>query len=545
MASRTGRSTSGDWPQGRPLYVTPPPTDVEGAWFDEAAVERVLAVFRALRHTKGRWAKARFELDPWQIEWWVRPVFGWKHPDGTRIVRRAWFEVPRKNGKSTAAAAFALVLLSADGEEGAEVYSAAASLSQAEIVFNEAKKMARAAPVLRGRLQVLKDVLVYPRTGGVYRALSRMADAAHGLNVSGAVVDEVHVHKGRDLIDAIETGTGARSQPLVLFITTAGDGDQGTIYAELHGYVQRLAEGVIADPTTYGAIWAAAEADDPFAEATWRKANPGLGLTISVDYLRKEAERARSTPAYFGSFCRLHLNRQVGAASRYLPLEQWDATENAALMDLDELEGQACYAGLDLSSTTDMTALALVFPRADGRKTVVPYYWMPEESLRERQRRDRVPYATWERMGHLVATPGNVVDYEAVKAKLRELAGRFTIRELAYDPWNATQLVLELQDEGFTCIPLRQGYASLSAPTKDLLAHVLAGRWHHGGNPVLRWNAANLVVVTDPAGNVKPNKARSTGRIDGLAAAINALDRAARYDAPKRSIYETRGLSAV
>jgi phage terminase large subunit-like protein len=490
----------------------------------------VLRALRGLRHTKGKWAGVALDPDEWQIEWLIKPLFGWKHPDGTRVIRTAWIEIPRKNGKSTIASGFAIVLLAADGEQGAEVYSAAGSKEQARIVFEEAKKMAQASPALRRRVRTYKDAIVYSPTGGAYKVLSSAAEVAHGLNVSGGVVDEVHTFKSRNLVDAIETGTGAREQPLIIFITTADEGDEQSIYAEKHNYAIKVAEGVVQDPTFYAAIWAAEEKDDPFVEATWRKANPGLGTTVKLEYLRKEAERARTTPTYFATFMRLHLNRRVHGATRFIPLAKWDQRANVQLIREGEFEGKPCYAGMDLSSTTDLTALVLLFPRDDGRKTVLPFFWMPKNNLAERQRQDRVPYETWERMGLLTATEGDVVDYQAVRLKLNELGKRHEIREVAYDPWNATQLSLELQDDGFTCIPMRQGFASLSAPTKDLLAHILAGRWHHGGNPILRWMAANLVVVTDAAGNVKPNKAKSTGRIDGLAAAINALDRAARNE---------------
>lgn len=519
-----------------PLYVTPPP---KGAHFDADSVERVCAALRALRHTKGRWAGSPLELEPWQLEYIIKPIFGWRRDGGTRAVRTAWVEVPRKNGKSTLAAGLALILLCADGEAGAEVYSAAAGTDQARIVFDEARRMVQRSPRLRKKLRVTARAIHAAASGSQYRVLSRVAETAHGLNVHGAVVDEIHVHRSRDLIDAIETGTGARQQPLVLFLTTADEGATGSIYAEKHEYVRKVASGTVEDPTFYGAVWAAEDDDDPFSEDTWYKANPNLGVSVSLDYLKQEAARAKEVPSYFPTFCRLLLNRRMRSDSVWLPISDWDACAGAVTVE----RGALCYGGLDLASTTDIAAFVLAFPTDDGVK-VMPHFWIPGDNLTERIRTDKVPYDVWASAGLLEATPGNVIDYSAIRRKIKALAEQYRISEIAYDRWGATQLVQELQDDGATVVPIGQGYASMSAPTKELIRRVKGRELAHGGNPVLRYMAANLTTVADAAGNLKPARDKSTARIDGMVALIMAMDRLMRH-ADTRSVYEERGMLAL
>lgn len=525
-----------------PLVQTPDPSSVPGAWFDQAAVDRVVAALRGLRHTKGRWAGRPVELEDWQLEHIVAPIFGWKGADGFRIVRTAWIELPRKNGKSTISSGLALVLLAADGEMGAEVYAAAASKDQAKIVHEAAKQMARRAPQLRGKLKALADVITVPGTGGLFRALSKIADAAHGLNVSGAVIDEVHVHKNRDLIDAIETGTGAREQPLVIFITTADEGEEHSIYAEKHTYTRQVAAGVVADPSHFGVIWAADPDDDPFDPATWRKANPGLGVTVSEEYLAKEAQKAKASPAYKPVFCRLHLNVRARALSRFVDLGRWDA--GAGMVDpLRDFKGRVAYGGLDLSSTTDFTAAALLAPQDAGGWLVHPMFWIPEDRLGYLEDRTGVPLSRWAAEGLLKVTEGNVVDYGQVRQDFADEVALLgcKVAEIAYDPWNATETVLEMAKSGYVMVPTRQGYATLSPACKELDRLIQGSTPQrslllHGGHPVLRWNADCLEVRQDPSGNLKPEKPdtrKATKRIDGMAALINALTRAMLRNEPQ------------
>lgn len=525
-ALRPSVTTKG-WDRCPPLVVTPRPTRaVEGAWFDVAAVVRVVRAFTSLRHTKGRWGGRPFVPDPWEIVWVLAPIFGWKHPDGSRIIRTAWIEVPKKNGKSTLASGLGLVLLAADGEYGAEVYAAATAREQARIVYDEAGRMARRSPALRARLQVLSSVIRAPRTGGIFRALSRIADIAHGINVSGAIVDEVHAHKTGALIDAIEQGTAARRQPLVIFITTADEGDEGSIYAEKHNYVRKIAGRIIRDPTTYGVIWAAEEDADPFDPKVWARANPGLGVSVAEAYLRKEAEKARVTPRYLPVFLRMHLNRRARPASRFFRLADWDAT--AGIVDEQALRGREAYGGLDLSSTQDLTALLLLFPPEDpeGDFEALAQFWLPADDLQGRVERDQVPYDRWAQEGFLTLTEGNVVDYAPVREAIVAAAKRYRLRRLSYDRMFAGELITEVSQH-VEVAPVSQTFLGLSPATKELERLVLQGRFRHGGHPVLRFCADCVEVVRDQQDNIKPTKPdrqKTSKRIDGISAAVMALD---------------------
>lgn len=498
---------------------------------------------RSLKHIKGRWAGQPFELLPWQ-EKIVRDVFGTIRPDGYRQYRTVWIEVPRKAGKSSLAAAIALLLLF-EGEPGAEVYSAAADRDQAAIVFDTAKQMLLSNPALAKEAEIYKRSIVVPRLGATYRVLSADVPTKHGLNAHGIVFDEVHAQPNRDLWDVLTTSTGARRQPLVVALTTAGY-DQQSIAYELHEYALSIINGTIKDDSWYPVIYAADRDDDWTDPEVWRKANPSLGYTVQEEYYEQEARRAKNSPAYQNTFRRLLLNQWTTQDSRWLDLAAWD--ETAGLVVEEKLEGRPCFVGLDLSTTTDMTAMVLLFPPEadDDPYVVLPRFFLPEDDLYERERRDKANYVVWAREGLLTLTPGAVIDYGAVRQQLLRDAKRFKVLEVAYDPWNATQLAGQLTDDGFVMVQVRQGFASLSAPTKELMRLVLAKKLVHGGHPVLRWQADGMAVVQDPAGNIKPAKDKSSRRIDGMVALIMALDRAMRHrDAPRKSVYSTRGISVI
>lgn len=514
-------------------------------WFDDQAADRVIQFFeRFLRHTKGRWAGSRFELMEWQKEDIIRPLFGWKRKDGTRRYRTAYIEIPRKNGKSTLSAGIGLYLLSADNEPGAEVYSAAADRDQAAIVFDQAKAMIQGSPALDKRAEVFKRSIVIPKTASSYKVLSADAHTKHGLNAHGVIFDELHAQPNRDLWDVLTTSTGAREQPLVVAITTAGF-DRNSICWEQHEYARKILDRVIEDPSFFAYIAAADETDDWTDPGTWKKANPGLGQTVKLDYLEQECKRAQESPAYQNTFRRLHLNQWTQQETRYIPMDAWDAS--AGIVVPEKLKDRECYGGLDLASTTDIAALTLVFPPLDEGEPfeVLPFFWIPQENMRERVKRDRVPYDAWERQGMVEATPGNVIDYSAIRKKIEQLHTIYNIKEIAFDRWGATQLSQDLDGAGFTVVPFGQGFASMSAPTKELLNLVISKRLRHGGNPVLRWMADNMVVRQDSAGNVKPDKGKSTEKIDGMVALVMALDRSVRHEQQKKSVYETRGLISL
>lgn len=513
-----------------------------GYWFDERAARGAVNFFeKLLVHVKGEWAGQPFELQDWQREKIVEPLFGWKREDGTRRYRTAYIEVPRKNGKSTLAAGLALYLLFADGEFGAEVYSAAADKDQAAIVYELAKQMVEATPMLAKRAEVFKRSMMVQEANASYRVLSADAYTKHGLNAHGVVIDELHAQPTRDLVDVLVTSTGARRQPLVVMITTAGF-DRESVCWEYHEYARQVVEGIIEDDSFFGFIAAADKDDDWLDESIWEKANPGYGVTVKPDYLRQEARRAEQTPAYQNTFRRLHLNQWTQQETRWLDVERWDACGDP--LDLNLLKDAVCFGGLDLASNSDLAAFVLDFPSEAGedeRHVWLPFFFMPEEGIIEKGRQDRVAYDAWVRDGLIVATPGNVIDYAFIVAKIEELGEIYDIREIAFDRWGAFQVSQQLEGAGFTMVGFGQGFASMSGPTKDLLRLVLDGRLRHGGNPVLRWMADNLVVQSDAAGNVKPTKAKSRNKIDGMVAGVMALDRAVRHGGAA-SVYEGRGL---
>lgn len=512
-------------------------------WFDERAAMVAERFFdRMLVHIEGPLAGKPFVLEPWQRAI-VRELFGRK-VGNRRQYRKLYLEVPRGNGKSTFAAGLALYLLVVDGEQSAKIYSAASDREQASIVYETAEKMVKASPFLSSWIKPYRNrTMIYEATGSKYIVLSSDAYTKHGLNPHGIVFDELHAQPNRELYDVLNTSMGKRSQPLMIMITTAGY-DRNSICFQQHEYARQVAAGIIDDPTFYPVIYAAPEDADWTCPATWRMANPNYGVSVHEEFLRQECEVAKAIPAYQNTFRRLYLNQWIQQESRWIDMQAWDKCATA----LPDLSKRVCYGGLDLASTTDIAALVLAFPpNAEGELFyLLPFFWIPEERMIERERRDRVPYSTWVRQGLVTATPGNVIDYAYIRQQINELAEVYELREVAFDPWNATQLSVQLQDDGINMIEMRQGFASLSGPSKEFLRLVLAGLLAHGGNPVLRWMADNVVARQDPAGNVKPDKSKSMNRIDGIVASVMAIGRAMLAN-PKaeRSIYEDRGMMLI
>ena len=491
-----------------------------------------------LTHTKGEWAGQPLRFAPWQRNEVILPLFGEKRADGTRRYRRVYVEVARKNGKSTMAAAIALLLLFADGELGAEVYSVAADRFQAGIVFGVARRMVETNPWLSSNCLIYRRAIYVPSTDSVYQVLSADVKTKHGLNASGVIFDELHTQPNRDLWDVLTTSTAARRQPVTLAITTAGY-DRHSVCYEQHAYAQQVAAGIIPDKEFLPVIHAADPKQDWTKPAAWAKANPNLGTTPKIEYIKKECKRAQQLPGFENTFKRLHLNIWTEQDVRWMKMEKWDACDGA--IKESELLGQRCYAGIDLASTTDICALVLLFPLPDGRFATRCNFWIPRENIKERVARDHVPYDVWLREGWIEATEGNVVDYDAIRARVNELGKRYNILEIPIDRWNSTSLQTDLAGDGFSVVQFGQGFASMSAPTKELEKLVLSERILHGGNPVLRWMASNVAVKTDPAGNQKPDKGKSTEKIDGIVALIMAVGRAISQ-AQGGSVYEERGI---
>jgi phage terminase large subunit-like protein len=515
---------------------------LEGCRFEIRAAERVRTFFdKFLRHSKGQWAGQRFQLLDWQWREIVAPLFGWKRADGTRRYRRGYFEVPKKNGKSTLFSGLSLYLLAGDGEPGAEVYSAAVDRDQASIVFNESANMVEVSPQLSSRLNVVRSTkrIVMPRTRSFYKALSADVPAKEGLNAHAVLIDELHAQKTRQMWDTLRYAGASRRQPLHLSVSTAGF-DRHSICWEQHDYAQKVLDGTIQD-SSFLAFIAAADAEDDWTEPeVWRRANPSFGITLNALQFAEDCREAQESPAKENSFRRYRLNQWTEQEVRWLSMEKWDACGTS----LADLQGRECYAGLDLSSTTDITALVLIFP-AEARFDVLPLFWVPEEGARQRERRDRVPYLQWIRQGYIEATPGEVIDYDRIRHKVNELGRQYHIREIAIDRWNATQLATQLEGDGFEIVAFGQGYASMNWPCKKLEELVLGGKIAHGGNPVLRWMAGNVSIEKDAADNWKPSKKKSIERIDGIVALIMAVDRASTQPLPEKSVYDERGVLYV
>jgi phage terminase large subunit-like protein len=488
---------------------------------------RKIKLINQLKHVKGPFAGQTFNLRPWQKAI-IRRLFE-LDPYGRRKHRLALLMLPRKNGKSALGAALAIDGLLFDHEAGAEVISAAADREQASLIFNMAVAMIRADAELEAMCEIVESQkrIVHRPSGSVYRAISAEAYSKHGANVSRCIYDELHAAPSRDLFDVLMTSMGGRAQPLMIAISTAGY-DRHSVLFELYSHAKKVLDDPALDPSFLPIVYEAAPDDDWTDEQIWTKANPALGDFRSLEEMRMAAARAKEIPAQEQAFRRLYLNQWTESGERWISLEAWDrcrvGVERAALA------GRRCFVGLDLSTTTDLSAAVAVFPDGDGFD-VLAQFFLPEEAIRRRVVRDRVPYDVWTREGHITAIPGAVVDYERVRALLKEWDAAFDLRVIAYDPWNATDLVNRLEKEdGLNCFKVRQGFASLTAPSKSLETAVLSRKLRHTGDPVLRWNVGNVVAETDQAGNVRPSKKLSTERIDGAVALIMAIDAMERND---------------
>lgn len=516
----------------------------ETSHYDKSLADYAVLFIEQLCHTKGTWAGKPFELIDWQ-ERIIRDIFGILKPNGYRQFNTAYIEIPKKQGKSELAAAVALLLTCGDGEERAEVYGCAADRNQAKIVYDVAVDMVRLCPALDRRVKILESQkkLIYLPTNSTYQVLSADVANKHGFNTSGVIFDELHTQPNRKLYDVMTKGSGdARTQPLYFLITTAGT-DTNSICYEVHQKALDIIEGRKIDPTFYPVIYGAAESDDWTDPEVWKKANPSLGITVGIDKVQAACNSAKQNPGEENAFRQLRLNQWVKQAVRWMPMDKWDAC--AFPVDPDDLEGRVCYGGLDLSSTTDITAFVLVFPPRDetDKYIVLPYFWIPEDNVDLRVRRDHVPYDLWEKQGYLETTEGNVIHYGFIEKFIENLGERFNIREIAFDRWGAVQMVQNLEGMGFTVVPFGQGFKDMSPPTKELMKLVLEKRIAHGGHPVLRWMMDNIYIRRDPAGNIKADKEKSTEKIDGAIATIMALDRSIRMGNDNTvSVYDSRGI---
>lgn len=495
-----------------------------GFYFDAKKADRAIRFFSLLKLSQGEWSGMTFTLAPWQqfILWCI---FGWRRiADKLRRFRMVHIEIARKNGKTTFAAGVALRLLLADGEAGAEVYAAATKREQSAIVFNEAKRMIRKSPDLRSEVETGKHAIYIEESGAKFVPLGADYNTLDGLNVHGAIVDELHAHKKSGVLDVLDSGTGSRRQPMIFMITTAGLTRVGIGY-DMHVRAEKVLEGVYSDDTFFTIIYSIDEGDDWQDERCWAKANPNIGVSVKPDDLRRKAVRAHQMAGFQNEFLSKHMNIWTQQATRWLKMDKWKRC--LAPIPDESLRGRRCFGGLDLSRRLDVTALAYLFPpiEADPRWRLKCRFWVPEATALEREQRDKVPYNTWGKQGHLLLTAGDVVDYDAVKAQVAADSQMFDVVEIGYDPYNATQTVLQMQEEGATLVEVSQRIGTLNSPTKEFEKFVVCGDLAHDGNPVMDWMASNVAVVSDANGNIRPCKKRSTECIDGIAAAVTALAR--------------------
>ena len=494
---------------------------------------------KAMKHIKGPLSGKPFELSDWQADV-NRTIFGWKRPDGTRRYRVVFIAVPRKNGKTTWMAGNSNYVLFSDGEGGAECYCAASDKDQASLVFDLSASMIRKQPPLKSVCNIIdsKKRIVYGDS--FLRAIPANEIGSHGFNSHYINGDELHAWPGRQLYDVLHTSTGARSQPLETYITTAGY-DRESICYEVYSYAKQVRDGVISDTSFLPVLYEAEEDDDFTDPEIWKKANPNLGISISYEYIEHECKKAIKSAAYENTFRRLHLNQWTQQESRWLQMTHWDKCESTA----GEIEsGAEVYGGLDLSSNVDVTAW-LIAQRVDTGFRLQGHYFIPEGRMREAEKRDRVPYSKWVEAGWVTATPGDAVDYDYVHRRILKDAERYNFGAVAYDPWNAEPTRIFLENHGLTMIKMIQGMRSLSSPCKELERCVIEGQLDHGGDPVLRWMANNVQVKSDDNGNirpVKPSHAGSAKRIDGIVAAAMSIGAAILQEPKARSIYETPGM---
>lgn len=519
---------------------------VPGAWFDAGLADRVVAAWPTwFRHTEGRWAGKPFHLAPWQAAV-VRLLVGWRNAEGFRLFRRLFLWIGRKNGKTEFLAALTLLFLVCDREMGGQAYAMARNENQARIVFEKAKTMVRLSPAFADRVQPLKKSLFVPELWASLVVLSGKAEGKHGLSASVITGDEMHEWPDGVLHTTLHQSIAARDQPMELYGSTAGF--KGRNYGwNLWEECRSLLDGGLEDPSTLVVVFAADPEDDWTDEAVWRKANPNLGISPKIEYLRAECAKAKDNPRLENDFRRYHLNQWTEQVVRWISLSAWDACApdpEAWRTRAETLRGRRCFGGLDLSSVSDITALVWVFPpESEGERwQLLVRLWVPAETIELRARRDRVPYDLWAKSGAVLRTEGNVVDYGVIERQVVADAETFQVCGLAIDRWNATGTAVRLAEDGCNVVMFGQGFASMSAPSKEWERLVVSRLLDHGGHPALRWMVGNVAIVHDDAGNIKPTKQKSSEKIDGVVGGIMGLGLAIGEEKPAVSYLENSNL---
>lgn len=538
-----------------PLWRTPnPPEEVAGqpVRFNPKAVDRVIKTIECLKHTKGRWAGKPLELAATQIAYIIAPLFGWQvwselAERWIRLRREVFIEMPRKGAKSTLASAIAMTMAFGDGEGGAEVIIGAASRDQAKACFQPLHDLATYSPLLqKAGVKTVTNEIRQPKTSSVIKVVSSRGELAHGTNPHASICDELHVHKDGVLLEALESGSGARLQPLSMIITTADEGRIHTPYDKRRSMVEGVARGDFKAPRMYGAVWAAPDDADIYDETVWDAANPLYPETPSPDFMRAQADKARANAADRATFKRLHLGIRANQKEAFINVKDWDKCAGKGDWTPDDMVGSVVYGGMDLAAVSDLCALMYTCPMEDGTSRVWGHYWLPEAALDRLDHMTELAATDWVRQGWITVTPGNVTDYDFIRKHINDDLDKYNIKSLGFDPWNSTHLTNQLSEDGLTMEKVRQGAATLSSPTKELKRRVLSNPplVDHRGDPVLRWMISCLVPHVDASGNVKPDKVRSRGKIDGVSALVTSIYVQMMYNELSSS-YETGGVEAI
>ena len=504
--------------------------------------EKVLQFIRLLKHSKAPFTGQPFEPTEWQIDF-IRKLYGTVDDNNQRQYKQGFLFIPRKNGKTTLAAALALYHLIADGKKGGEVYLAAGSRDQAHVCYNQVKAFINMSKPLRQRLKITeyKNIVEDSSTGSFLKVLSSDGNLAHGLNPTAVICDELHTwnnSRGRELWSALQTGSGTREEPMLLAISTAGTDQAGPCW-DLYTYSKKVKSGRIRDDNFLPVIFEADPKDKWWHVKTWKKANPGLDDYRNRGDLEGMVKRAKHLPSERATFERLYLNRWTREESYWLDMDKWDGLQ---LKDQPDMSGRAAFAGLDLSATTDLTSFVMVIPDESDPPVyhVISRFWIPETKAAGTGRVDAVDYRSLAQENLVTICKGEVVNYRMVRDEIIDLSQQYNIQEIAIDRWNATSLGTELGEAGLNLVGFGQGYATMSPAMKELETLILSKRISHNGDKLLRWNMSNVVTASDPAGNIKPDKSKSKDRIDGAVALIMAAGRAAVHEEEQKSVYESR-----
>lgn len=501
--------------------------------FNEAKAWRIIYFIEHLPHIKGKWARKKetIKLEPWQ-KFILGNVFGWIHKKtGLRRFRTSYCEIPRKNAKSTISAGVAIYMLGMDGEAGAEVYSAATKRDQARIVFDDSLAMVRKTPLLTKRygIDAKAHTIIQIMSGSKYLPLSSDTSGLEGLNIHFCAVDELHAHKSRAVYDVIETATGARDQPLIWNITTAGSNKTGVCY-ELRNYVTKVLGGFIEDDSFFGVIYAMDDDDDWLDPRTWEKANPNFGVSVSVDDLERKAKKASTTPAAQGNFLTKHLNRWINADSPWMDMIAWDLCKDETI-EMDHFKDCPCWLGLDLANRVDPAALVLVFQKEERLITLQKFY-MPEDTIHAKAATVGSHFAGWAKEGYIHAIPGPVIDQDTIEYDILEINEHFDLREAVFDPWQAQQLIRNCHNAGVNTIELRPGVKAFSEPMKHLEGIIKQRRIVHSDNPCMNWMMSNVVAHINAKDEIYPNKPDNASKIDGVIGLLMCINRILADEGP-------------